>query len=133
MEERRLRPELVAAFMKHLTEEELAEGTILKYKRDLSAFMDWVQDTEISKETSAAWKNCLVQRGYAPATINSMLAAINTFFKFVGWYDCSVKFLKIQRKLFREQNKELTAAEFKRLVGAAEAGGKGVWRCFLRP
>ena len=124
MNKRRIGPETMTSFIKHLTDEELAEGTIQKYQRDLAAFMAWAQGAEITKELSAKWKEHLVHRGLAPATINSMLAAINTCFKYMGWYDCTVKFLKVQRKLFRDRSRELTEVEFKRLVETAQATGR---------
>lgn len=124
MKRHRLSSDQHQAFWQHLAEEELAEGTIRKYRRDLAAFAAWADGGEITREVAAGWKEHLVRQGYAPVTINSMLAAVNAFFKFAGWHDCTVKFLKIQRRLFREQEKELTAAEFWRLVRAAEAEGQ---------
>lgn len=124
MNERRLNAEQYQAFWQHLAEEELAAGTIRKYRHDLALFAAWAGDAEITKALSAGWKEQLVRQGYAPCTVNSKLAAVNTFFKFMGWYDCTVKFLKIQRKLFREQSRELTATEFRQLVDAAEAKGR---------
>ena len=124
MKERKMTAEMVLAFKKQLVAEELAEGTIRKYERDLAAFAAWVKDAEITKERSAKWKEHLIGQGYAPVTVNSMLAAVNTFFKFAGWHDCCIRFLKIQRKLFRDQSRELTAAEFKRLVETADATGR---------
>ncbi len=58
-----------------------------------------------------------------PSTINTYLAALNGFFRFCGWADCRARFLKIQRRLFRDSKRELTRAEYERLVAAAEAAG----------
>lgn len=124
MEQRKLSSEQYQAFWQHLADEELAEGTIQKYRRDLLAFAAWAGEAEITKEVAAGWKEHLTRQGYAPVTINSMLAAVNTFFKFMGWYECTVKFLKIQRKLFRDQSKDLTTEEFQRLVGTAKTTGQ---------
>ncbi len=49
-----------------------------------------------------------------------MLAAINTFLSFVGWVECKVKPLKIQKNLFCREEKELTKEEYLRLIKAAE-------------
>lgn len=124
MEERKLTAEQRTRFNQHLVEQELAKGTIQKYDRDLTAFSVWMGDGEVSKERASKWKEHLLGQGYAPVTVNSMLAAVNMFFKFLGWYDCCIKFLKIQRKMFREQNRELTMEEFRRLVKTAEATGR---------
>lgn len=111
-------------FRQHLAAEELAESTIQKYSRDLLAFGTWAGAREITKELSVAWKEHLVQQGYAPATVNSMLAVINHFFKFMGWQDCTVKFLKLQRRLFRARERDISDAEFRRLVEQAQISGK---------
>ena len=49
-----------------------------------------------------------------------MLSSINAFFAFMGWYDLKVKTLKIQRRIFADQSKELTKSEYERLLLAAK-------------
>ena len=44
-----------------------------------------------------------------------MLAAVNGLFRFLGW-GIRVKFLKVQRRLFRDQSRELTRGEYDMLV-----------------
>lgn len=124
METRIITPELTAEFEQQLAREELAEGTVQKYRRDITAFAAWTQGAEITKEVAAGWKEYLSARGLAPATVNSMLAVVNHFFKFMGWHDCTVKFLKLQRRLFRDRSRELTQPEFRRLVETAQATGR---------
>ena len=53
-----------------------------------------------------------------------MLVSLNRFFGFLGWNDCQVKTLRIQRRLFREDCKELTREEYQRLIKAAQATGR---------
>ncbi len=69
------------------------------------------------------WKNYLLASGHAPVTVNSMLAALNGLFRFWGW-DCRAKLLKIQRRIFRDADRELTRKEYERLVETAKASGK---------
>ena len=52
-----------------------------------------------------------------------MLAALNSLFRFLAW-DIRIKFLKIQRRMFRDQSRELTKEEFDLLVSTARAAGK---------
>ena len=59
---------------------------------------------------------------YAPASTNSMLTALNVFLKFAGYYECQVKLLKIQKQIFINEEKELTKAEYQRLLQAAGGG-----------
>ena len=65
----------------------------------------------------------LVPASHAPATVNSILAAVNGFFRFMGWKDIAVKLLKIQKALFCDERRELTRAEYARLVSAAQKVG----------
>ena len=48
-----------------------------------------------------------------------MLSAVNRLLKFLGREDCRIRFLRAQRKTFREQNRELTWAEYQRLLDTA--------------
>lgn len=77
----------------------------------------------VDKEASTGWKTHLTKAGYAPATINAMLSSLNGFFDFLGWEECRVKFLKIQRRAFREQEKELSRSEYERLLKTARENG----------
>lgn len=113
----------LAAYAAHLREEEHSRGTIEKYLRDVRTFAQWLGARELTKESAVEWKEQLRAKGYAPVTINSMLSALNGFFTFIGRGDCHVKFLKIQRRMFRAESRALTREEYMRLVSAAEAHG----------
>ena len=113
----------IERYSAYLHECEKAAGTIEKYVRDVRTFMAWLGSEELCKEKTIAWKEQLIENEYEPVTINSMLSAINSFFKFIGRDDCRVKFLKIQKKLYRSESRELTKAEYLRLVEAAEEKG----------
>lgn len=121
---RSLNEELYQAFELYLRREERAKGTVEKYLRDLRAFAHWLEGGPIVKESVAAWKEHLLKEGYAPTTINSMLAALQAFFCFMGWTDCRIKFLKLQRRLFRDTGRELTRVEYDRLLETARALGR---------
>lgn len=106
-----------------LIEEEKSDATIEKYLRDLGSFMDYMgREKSVCKENVIQYKNYLVEH-YAVASVNSMLAAINCFFKRMGWYDCLVKSLKVQREAFRSHEREMSRDEYFRLLEAAKAKG----------
>ena len=111
-------------FARHLRQEERSPGTVAKYLRDVSAFAHWLGSAPVTKELATGWKEHLRTQGYAPTTINSMLAAINGLFHFLGWDECRVKFLKVQRRLFRDAGRELTRPEYDRLLAAARDQGR---------
>lgn len=106
-----------------LRRSEKADGTIEKYMRDVHTFISWLGAAEISKEKTVEWKEHLILNGHKPVTVNSMLSALNSFLKYIGKNDCRVRFLKIQRTMYRPESKELTKDEYLRLVKAAENGG----------
>ena len=109
-------------FKNWLRAEERSEGTIAKYMRDLNRFSDWMNGKEISKELLTEYKERLTQSGFEPITVNSMLAAISTYCRFIG-LNVRLKFLRIQRRLFREESKELRKDEYEKLIRAAETKG----------
>lgn len=114
----------VDAYHAHLRAEERSAATVAKYLHDVKAFVTWLDGAELTKEGAAAWKGELLRRGQAPATVNAALAALNGLFCFLGREDCRVKFLKVQRRAFRDESRELTQGEYCALVNAAERGGK---------
>ena len=109
-------------FRSWLHSEERSEGTIAKYMRDLERLSAWLGDKEITKDNLTEWKEHLTENGYEPVTVNSMLAVVNTYCRFAG-LNIKVKFLRIQRKLFREESKELTKDEYEKLIRTAEEKG----------
>ncbi|MDO4481772.1 MAG: tyrosine-type recombinase/integrase [Bacillota bacterium] len=115
---------LISQFSSFLSREERAPGTIEKYRRDIRSFASWLNGRAAARETAAEWRDYLLKMHYSPVTVNSMLAALNSFFRFAGWDDCRVKFLKVQRRIFRESGKELSRSEYIRLVNAARSLGK---------
>ena len=124
MKRKTVTKEEIRQFSDALAEEERSAGTIEKYVRDVRRFAVWLDGEEVSRERTAAWRDGLLERGYAPVTINSMVAAVNRFFAVLGWEECKVKALKIQRKLFRDDRRELTREEYQRLLDAAHGLGR---------
>ena len=120
----RLTPQQIQAYTRHLQLEERSPATVEKYLRDVRAFALWLNGRTISKELTSEWKTHLVAQNYAPTTINAMLSALNGLFAFLNWGECRVKFLKIQRRLFRDAARELTRPEYERLLTAARSLGR---------
>ncbi len=107
-------------YKNHLISEEKSKVTIEKYIRDITAFSEWLADGELSKITVLEYKNQLIEK-YAPSTVNSVLASLNGFFEFNERYDLKVKNLKVQKQIFCQKDKELTKAEYERLLSAAKS------------
>ena len=95
---------MVEAYLKALESEERAAASIEKYRRALLSFAAFLSGAAVTPEMIRLWKDDLRASNYAPSTINACLAALNVFFCFCGWTDCRARFLKIQRRLFRDSD-----------------------------
>ena len=120
MEQRRITEEAIQAFRQHLIRDEKSAVTVEKYLRDVRAFQAFIGETPVEKELVIHYKNHLLEESYAVRSINSMLASVNSFLIFMAWPDCKVKSLKVQRQVYCAEEKELTKAEYERLLKAAE-------------
>ena len=116
--------EQLQAFRQRLVWEEKSPATIEKYLRDAAAFTAWLDGRAASKAAAGAWKAALLEAKLAPATINVKLAAVNRFLVFLGWPAFRVKPLRIQRRLFRDDSRELTRPEYLRLLETARTQGR---------
>ena len=119
---KKITKELINKFRQYLIEEEKATATVEKYIRDINVFAAWLGEKTLDKETVLTYKESLT-KNYAPASVNSVLSSLNSFFAFNEWYNLRVKNLKIQRQIFANKDNELTKEEYKRLLTAAK--GKG--------
>ena len=104
----------------YLRNEERSAATIEKYMRDVRCFMAFIGDAAIDKQKVLDYKSKLGEE-YAVASANSMIAAMNCFLRFCGWHDLCVKQFKMQREVYCSEEKELTRAEYIRLLEAANA------------
>ena len=107
-------------FRDYLLREEKSEITISKYLRDVLVFKAYAQQKKVTKEMVIAYKQTLIEKGYAVRSINSMLASLNSFLLFLGYHDCKVKNIRTQKKVYCSEEKELTRAEYMRLLEAAK-------------
>ena len=124
MKNRQLTQQQIRAYAHHLQMEEKSGATMEKYLRDIRAFAYWLDGRDISKELTSEWKSHLVSQDYAPTTVNAMLSALNSLLEFLNLRECRVKFLKIQRRLFRDADRELTKDDSQRLLNTAHKLGR---------
>ncbi len=119
---KKITKELIKKFRRYLIEEEKAAATVEKYIRDINVFADWLGEKDLDKETVLTYKENLI-KNYAPASVNSVLSSLNSFFTFNEWYNLRVKNLKIQRQIFANKDNELNKEEYERLLTAAKSKG----------
>lgn len=119
MEKRIITEQAVKLFENYLIQEEKSPITIEKYIHDVEDLRIYAEKNEISKELVLNYKQNLVNQ-YAARSVNSKLASLHSLFTFMGWTDCKVKSLKLQRQTFAAEEKELTKEEYVRLVKASQ-------------
>ena len=112
----------VESFRKQLILDEKREATIQKYTHDVRRFLSYHGKQTVCKEDVIQYKAWLAEH-YAVRSANSMLIALNQFLRFQGAGDCCVKPLKVQRQTFCDKKKELSQAEYFRLLEAARRNG----------
>lgn len=117
-----LTSELIQQYAVNLQEQERAIHTIQKYIHDLTILYQWLDGRFLTKQILVDWKEHLTAC-YAPASVNSMLAAVNGLLNFMNLRDMTLKPLKIQKPVFCDEEKELTREEYIRLVKTAAQEG----------
>lgn len=110
----------VKNFHDYLIREEKSKATIEKYLRDVHTFISFAGERTVTKELVMDYKRDLTEKNYAARSVNSMLASLNSLLDFVGKSECKVKSLKIQRETYCPEEKELTKAEYMRLLEASK-------------
>ena len=108
----------IQAFKHHLTETEKSNATVEKYIRDVTALKTWLNGESADKTKILEYKE-KIKSEYAASSVNSIISSLDSFFDFVGWRDCKIKLLKIQKRIFANESKELKKEECERLLKAA--------------
>jgi len=122
MKQRQITEQVLKKYKIQLMNEEKSRHTVEKYLRDIYCFREFTRGGRINKTLTIQYKAYL-EKEYAPASANSMIASLNSFLHFVGWAECCVKQFKVQKKTYCSEETELTKAEYISLVRAAENEG----------
>lgn len=107
------------AFVQMLHDEEKSKSTIEKYCRDVRVFLMYTGEAAFTREACNSYKMHICER-YKPASVNSMISAVNRFLIFMGYADLQLKKLKLQRRIFCSRAGELNRGEYERLVRTAK-------------
>jgi len=116
--------EILMQFKSWMISEEKAAATVEKYTKAVAEFLAWQGDGELTKEMAIEWKEKLVEENLSPVTVNTKIAALNRYLLFIGKYEFKIRPLKLQRKIFRSDERDLTKDEYMRLIAAAEKMGQ---------
>ena len=112
----------INAYKQYLLMAEKAHATITKYINEVERLSEYLEHNALNKRALLEYRETLAEN-FSSRTVNTKLAAINGYLAFIGVDEYKVHLLKVQRKAFIAENRELSAAEYKRLVNAADASG----------
>ena len=108
----------LAAFETTLKNQGHGMATVVKYRREAASFAAWLGGRPLTAEVSAAYREELTHRREVSG-VNGAVSALNRFFTFLNRSDCRLRGLPVQRRLCRDESRELTQSEYKRLLSAA--------------
>ena len=115
--------EQIAAYGANLCMEERCEATVQKYVSAVMALFRFLPpEKTLTREFLLAWKAEISAR-FSASGANVMISAVNRFCEFMSWSDLHIRQIKVQRRVFRDCERELTKAEYTRLLNAARAKG----------
>lgn len=109
-------------FAARLREDERSAATVEKYCREAARFAAWLEGREVNQVLALEYKAQLAE-SRTPAGVNGAVAALNKLFSFLGLEGCRLKAVKQQRRIFRDEARELTEHEYRRLLAAARRRG----------
>ena len=127
-----LTAELVDRYRAWLLAAEKSSATAEKYVREVSAFAEYLRGGALIRERALEYKNKRISDGCAPTSVNSTVAALNSLFDFLKTPDCRLKSLRVQRRAFCSEQRELSREEYIRLVKTAERNGNDRLSLMLR-
>ncbi len=123
--ERFITEEIFLQYKEYLYGEEKSESTIKKYMRDLRKLAGYMAGREVTKKLVTGYKKYLKEKkGYKLTSINSFIVAANRLFEYLGWYELKIRTYRIQKEVFVPESRNLSKAEYKKLVKAALNKGK---------
>lgn len=111
--------ETVKSYITYLAQEEKSKATQRQYERDIRCFLTFVNGQEVTRDLVLRYKEKL-QAERCASSVNVKLAALNGFFSYLGRDELRVKRLRVQKRPFIPREKELTKAEYLRLLEAAK-------------
>lgn len=107
-------------YRKILQEQEKSKHTIEKYIHDVRMLQEYAAGKPLTKKMLINYKDHMETSGhYMASSINSYIAAINSFCDAMKWDELHIKMLRTQKSTFTSEQNELTKPEYERLIRTA--------------
>ncbi|MDE7277937.1 MAG: tyrosine-type recombinase/integrase [Lachnospiraceae bacterium] len=120
----------LGSYTDYLMQKELAEQTRSIYVKQAEIFLEYLENRAITKKETIAYKQALLNRGRKISTINLYLVALNSYLKYTGHTDCTVKMLKLQNR--KGPDNILTLVEYREMLAWAKESGREKYYCIMR-
>lgn len=120
----------LGSYTDYLMQKELAEQTRDVYVKQAECFLEYLENRRITKKETIAYKQKLLERGRKISTINLYLVAVNSYLKYAGHTDCTVKMLKLQNRQCPDNI--LSLAEYRKMLAWAKESGRQKYYCIMR-
>ncbi|MCD8007768.1 MAG: tyrosine-type recombinase/integrase [Clostridiales bacterium] len=101
---------------------QMAERSINTRKQnlqDMRQVVRWLEGKSVDRSLILNYKEEL-RKKYKPASVNTKIASLNSFFKFLGRNDLHMEQISIQRRVYCSKDRLLNKDEYLRLIAAAE-------------
>lgn len=109
----------IERFRQHLLQEEKSKATIHKYVQELCFLSRFAKGRRLNKKLLLDYRSFLMEQ-YLPQTVNGKLSAINAYLHCMKLEQYCLRYLRISRKLFLSEQKELSLPEYERLLKCAK-------------
>ena len=113
----------IRKFKEQLYYNEKSTATIQKYVASIEKFTEYLNGEELTKERLLEYREWMEQR-YSPQTVNVEISAINAWLKFCIVDSLRGKMLRGQWGSFLSEEREITKAEYQKLLSTAKRIGK---------
>jgi site-specific recombinase XerD len=122
------------AFERTLRLQERSAATAEKYGRYARFFTEFIRECAggaLTREAALEFKRYITER-HSAAGANGMLAAVNSYMRFLGREELRVSPLKLQHRVFADEQREMRREDFEKLLRAAEKLGRTRTELILR-
>lgn len=120
----------LGSYTDYLMQKELAEQTRSIYVKQAEIFLEYLENRTITKTETIAYKQALLNCGRKITTVNLYLVAVNSYLRYAGHTDCTVKMLKLQGRQCPDNI--LTSEEYRKMLAWAKESGRGKYYCIMR-
>ncbi len=113
-----------------LFQKELSEGTIRIYVRQAALLLDFLDGRPVTKKETIGYKKYLLSQNKKMTTVNLYIVAVNSYLKYAGYGNCTVKTERLQRSRCLEN--VINMEEYRHILSYAKESGRFKYYYIIR-